>query len=191
MTLHAVLMPVPGGPDLPRNQRRDAQRQTARRAVDESARLSGHQPRPWPQNAARAPVPVDGIFWSLSHKPAWTAGVVADGPVGIDIEAIVPRANQLLFAKVAKPDEWALIGQTDWDNFFRLWTAKEAALKANGLGIGHLGECRLIDAPDPSHVTIHLADRDWPIEQFFHQGHVAAVTAGSHDVAWTVAQPIQ
>lgn len=191
MTLYAVLMPVPGGATLPRNQRRDAQRRAARLAVDESARRSGHQPRPWPQNAARVPVPIDGIHWSLSHKPAWTAGLVADHPVGIDIERIAPRANDLLFTKVAKPDEWALIGQSNWENFFRLWTAKEATLKANGLGIGHLAECRLIDVPDDSHLTVRFGDRDWPIEQFRHQGHIAAVTAGSCDVAWTVAQAVQ
>ena len=35
-----------------------------------------------------APVPVNNVFWSLSHKPEYAAGVAATYPIGIDIEKI-------------------------------------------------------------------------------------------------------
>ena len=116
--------------------------------------------------------------------------MIANQPVGIDIEEISPR-KKFYFDALATEAEWDQIGEQNMHHFYRLWTAKEAALKANGLGIGHLAECRLIDVPDASHLTVRFGDRDWPIEQFRHQGHIAAVTAGSCDVAWTVTQAVQ
>ena len=186
MILRPVLMPVPGGADLPRAERMPAQRLVSVRAVDESARLCGLAPRHWPRDNRGVPVPGDGIYWSLTHKPAWTAGVVSDQPVGIDLEALRPRRDTLLFDKVAGPEEWALIGGRTWPNFFRLWTANEATLKANGFGIGRLGDCRLVAVHGETHLTMTFGGREWAIEQLVHDGHVAAVTAGADDIVWTV-----
>jgi 4'-phosphopantetheinyl transferase len=188
MILHPVLMSVPGGADLPRSQRLSAQRSVSRQAVDESARLCGLAPRGWPRDGRGVPVPADGIYWSLTHKPAWTAGVVSDDPVGIDIEAISPRRNTILFDKLAGADEWAIAGGRTWPNFFRLWTAKEATLKANSVGIGRLGECRVVAVHDETHLTVAFQGREWTVEQFYHDGHVAAVTAGADEVVWTVLE---
>ncbi|HUU84702.1 MAG TPA: 4'-phosphopantetheinyl transferase superfamily protein [Phycisphaerae bacterium] len=188
MILHPVLMPVPGGADLPRPERMPAQRLVSARAVDESARLSGLAPRQWPRDADGVPMPSEGIYWSLSHKPAWTAGVVSDGRVGIDLEAIRPRRDTLLFDKVAGADEWALIGDRNWPNFFRLWTANEATLKANSFGIGRLSDCRIAAVHDETHLTTLFEGREWGIEHFYHDDHVAAVTAGVGGVAWHVLQ---
>lgn len=188
MILRPVLMPVPGGADLPRSQRLSAQRRVSRQAVDESARLCGLAPRDWPRDGRGVPVPADGIYWSLTHKAAWTAGVVSDGPVGIDIEAISPRRNMILFDKLAAADEWAIAGGRAWPNFFRLWTAKEATLKANSVGIGRLGECRVVAVHGERHLTLAFQGREWTVEQFYHDGHVAAVTAGADEVVWTVLE---
>ena len=189
MILRPVLVPVPGGADLPRPRRLPTQRRAARLAVDQSARLSGWAPRPWPQDSRGAPRPADGVYWSLSHKPAWTAGVVSDQPVGIDIELLAPRHNLGLFDKLADADEWTIAGDRTWHTFFRLWTAKEAALKANGVGIGHLGDCRLVTVRDETHLTVTFAGREWIMEHFVHDGHLASVTATEQDVVWNVANP--
>ena len=42
---------------------------------------------------------------------------------------------------------------------------------------------------DETHLTTAFGGREWAIEQFFHDGHVAAVTAGADDVVWTVVEP--
>ena len=86
-----------------------AERLASQQAVDESARLCGVTPRQWPRDDRNVPAPADGIYWSLSHKPAWTAGVVSDEPVGIDLEAIAPRRNTIMWNKIATPAEWDLI----------------------------------------------------------------------------------
>ncbi len=36
-----------------------------------------------------------------------------------------------------------MLGGRTWESFFRLFTAKEATLKANGKGIGYLRECNM------------------------------------------------
>ncbi len=188
MILRPVLMPIPGGADVPRSQRGAAQRRIARLAVDESARWSGLSRDHWPQDASGAPLPANGVYWSLSHKPAWTAGVVADRPVGIDLEPISPRHSDALFAKLAAPDEWERAGERTWHTFFRVWTAKEAVLKANGLGIGHLRRCRLVAAVSEHELILTFGGREWPVRQHVHHNHVVAVAGDWDDVFWSVAQ---
>jgi phosphopantetheinyl transferase len=78
------------------------------------------------------------------------------------------------------------VGGRDWPAFFRIWTAKEATLKANGVGIGHLAECRVVAADAPMRMTIFFADREWVIEHFEHDGHIAAVTCVGDEVHWNV-----
>ena len=186
MILRPVLMPIPGGADLPRDRRRPAQQAVSRRALDESARLCGVSPREWLRSDKRVPLPTEGIYWSQSHKPTWTAGVVSDEPVGIDIEAIRPRRDEILFDKLADADEWALVGGRSWENFFRLWTANEATLKANSFGIGRLRDCRVVAVSDEAHLTVVFAGREWSVEHFHHDNHVAAVTTGQRKVIWNV-----
>ena len=185
MILRPVLMPVPDGDSLPRNERAQEQHRISRLALAESARLSGVSARDWSKDDNDVPQPAGGIYWSLSHKPAWTAAVVSDRPVGIDIERIAAR-NPGMFDRLADPDEWGLLGGREWGHFFRLWTAKEAALKANGVGISGFGECRLVSILDDRHLTLSFGGRDWPIEHFFHDSHVAAVTTVPDSLEWTV-----
>jgi phosphopantetheinyl transferase len=185
MILQPVLMPVPGGDTLPAPQRVVEQRRVARRALAECARLCGIPERDWPQDDAGVPQPAGGYYWSISHKPLWAAAVIADRPVGIDIEHIKPRHPDL-FDAIATPEEWALLGERSWEAFFRLWTAKEATLKANSRGISGLGVCPLERVIDASHLTISYEGQTWTIEHCRHGEHVAAVTAGTDGVAWHV-----
>ncbi len=66
------------------------------------------------------------IFVSLSHSNGAVAAAVSDRPIGIDIERIRP-VSQKLKSRVYKK-----IPETDED-FFRVWTVKEAYLKATGI----------------------------------------------------------
>ena len=93
----------------------------------------------------------DGISFSLSHSGSFALVALADGNarVGVDVEEVRPRARlEALAARVLDPEEhaaWAAVDAADerLRSFLRAWTAKEAYLKALGVGIA----TRLRDVP--------------------------------------------
>jgi 4'-phosphopantetheinyl transferase len=116
------------------------------------------------------------------------AAAIADRRVGIDIEQIKPRGHEGLWERVASDQEWSLCGGRGWEMFFRLWTAKEATLKANGKGIGGLSDCRIVEVSDDRHIKLHYAGEDWRIEQYRHDDHIASVTMSGESIEWQVAK---
>jgi 4'-phosphopantetheinyl transferase len=159
----------------------------ARRAAHLSAQRSGGGPDVLEKDADGVPLPSGGCFWSVTHKPGYVGGVVAPHPVGIDIEQVKPRSRSL-FRKVACDQEWALAGGRDVTSFFRYWTAKEAVLKAAGVGLSGLSRCRVTDVPDDRHILLSFDHRQWHVTQLLFDGHVAAVTAPAGTAVWTVLQ---
>jgi phosphopantetheinyl transferase len=91
------------------------------------------------------------ISFSLSHSAAFAVVAVARGDVrvGVDVEAVEPRARlDALAARVLNEREhadWSAISDEDdrLRAFLRTWTAREAYLKALGIGI----VTRLRDVP--------------------------------------------
>ncbi|MBO4690109.1 MAG: 4'-phosphopantetheinyl transferase superfamily protein [Paludibacteraceae bacterium] len=80
-----------------------------------------------------------GPFFSISHCKEAIAVAVSDEPVGIDIESI-RHADDSLIERVMNENERSLIRAksqgTEADRMFtRLWTQKEAIVKAQGTGI--------------------------------------------------------
>ncbi|RME41562.1 MAG: 4'-phosphopantetheinyl transferase superfamily protein [Planctomycetota bacterium] len=187
MILRAVLMPVPASDRTRSPEQVRRQRETARTALRESARRSGAPDAGWEQDERGIPLPNRGFNWSISHKPAWAAAVVADRPVGIDVEHVRPRTHRL-HDHLAHDAEWALLGNRSWESFFRLWTAKEATLKAHGKGIGELLTCRLVEVEDERHVRVVYAGKEHRVEHFIHEGHIAAVTCEFDRVEWIVLE---
>ncbi len=157
----------------------------AREAVLASARRSGldfFSSENLKKSDRGVPLPVRGWHWSLSHKTEFVAGVAAPFPVGIDLEIPGPR-HPGLFDKVGTPAEWNLLGGRDWSRFFRLWTAKEAVLKALGVGLVGLGDCRLA-AVDGKRLALRAGGRRWTVETAASEACVAAVTLGDGTVSW-------
>ena len=184
MNLHPVLLGIPQGDDPP-PVRVTRQRHYARLALRQCATWSGAPLDGWEQDAAGVPQPQAGRCWSIAHKRLWAAAVIADGPVGIDVEHVVPRRPLLLDA-VAGEAEWRLMKERGWHEFFRIWTAKEATLKANGVGIAGLTDCCLQEVPDSRHMVLSFQGRVFRVEQHYHDDHVAAVTCGWGPVTWHV-----
>lgn len=136
------------------------------------------------------PQPNDGWHWSIAHTREWAAAVVSREPAGIDLEKIRPR-REGVFESVASANEWQGVGERSWDSFFRMWTAKEAVLKANGKGIGWLLECVFLEITSSVHCTLRFRNRDWHVEHFLFSDHVAAVTCNDVMVQWQMSESSQ
>jgi 4'-phosphopantetheinyl transferase len=148
----------------------------ARQAVQLSASQSGIQLGELMKSPEGAPLPTGGYFWSLAHKPDYVAGVVADFPIGMDIEKIRPCAPGL-FRIIADEDEWKLGAPVSDLLFFRFWTAKEAVLKSVGIGMKALSRCRVIEVVDDRLMTLAYDNQRITVEHFYFNGHIAAILA--------------
>jgi 4'-phosphopantetheinyl transferase len=84
-----------------------------------------------------------GLHLSFSYRRGWVAVAVADAPVGIDLELTAdPGGLPDIAQRWFHPDELAHLasrkGRAWTQEFFALWTRKEALLKAAGLGVDYM-----------------------------------------------------
>jgi 4'-phosphopantetheinyl transferase len=187
MILRPVLLPIAATPELPPRERVAEQSRCARIALAECARLSGGPASDWNKDANGAPSPNAGWHWSIAHSRDWAAAVISREPVGVDVERIRPR-REGLFDQVADEDEWYAIGGRTWDLFFRMWTAKEAVLKANGAGIGWLRHSQVNDVLESGRWRLSFRGRRWEIEHYLFSDHVAAITCDGATAHWTLLE---
>ncbi len=190
-TLFPVILPVPAEVhDFKPRERVIYLSRHARRALKIAAQKSGVRLDEMVKNDNGVPQPFDGIHWSLSHKTRYVCGVVAPLPIGIDVEK-VRNFSEGLFKKTATEREWAL-ADMESDSvmaFFRYWTAKEAVLKATGIGIKDLLKCRVDHIFDDKHLQIQYDGRQWLIEHFFFNDHVASIVKSSFQIEWIINPP--
>lgn len=92
-----------------------------------------------------------GIEFNLSHSHELALVAVAGTtPVGVDVEYLRPQSDAVAIARrFFPPAEAAAVG-ADPGAFFRVWTRREAWLKAEGSGLAGLGrekpaEWRVLD----------------------------------------------
>ena len=185
-TLYPVILPVPERVKSfkPRDRVIYLSRH-ARRALEMSAAKSEITLGDLSKGENGAPLPFNGIYWSISHKPDFVGGVVALHRIGIDIERIKP-CSDALFRKTANDDEWTLAGPAgkSLNLFFRYWTAKEAVLKAAGTGLKDLSTCRVRRITSDLHLLIEYQDHSWQIEHFFFNNHIASIVSGADHIDW-------
>lgn len=91
MTLQPVILAIPQDTPPRSPQRVEGQRRCARLALQYCAKQCGAPVDGWEKDAGDVPLPDAGFYWSVSHKRQWVAAVIADRPVGIDIEHIAPH----------------------------------------------------------------------------------------------------
>ena len=78
------------------------------------------------------------IHFNLSHSRGAAVCALSGEPVGVDVELLRPPPRRLA-------------GEMGAEEFFRLWTAKEATVKRRGLGIAALrrqepdGQCQCLE----------------------------------------------
>ncbi len=89
---------------------------------------------------------------SLARSERWCGFALrrGGGPVGLDIERVRPLDWQAMLAMVTTAQEQAalalLAGPDAAVAFFRLWTVKEAVLKAQGRGLA--GDAKRVPVPE-------------------------------------------
>jgi 4'-phosphopantetheinyl transferase len=161
----------------------------AREALRLSAAKSGVRLAKLVKDENGVPQPCDGTFWSVTHKTQYVAGVTAPTPTGIDVERIRSFSDGL-FNKTASEREWELadMAKEPVMAFFRFWTAKEAVLKATGIGIKDLLKCRVHQIIDDKHLRIHYEGQDWLIEHFVFDRHIASIVQNQYSIDWSIEQ---
>jgi 4'-phosphopantetheinyl transferase len=145
----------------------------ARRALKRSAQKSGIRLDELPKDENGAPLPVGGVYWSITHKTNYVGGVVSPAAIGIDIEKI----RRWALAKTEKNSQ---------TTFFRFWTSKEAVLKAFGTGIKDLRKCRIYRIQDAAHLEIRYEGKNWLIEHFFFDRHIASIVKDHFRLDWSI-----
>lgn len=188
-TLEPVFLPIPQTHTNRSPDQVKLQYVTAREALQQCAKKVGAPQTGWSKNDQNVPQPLGNYFWSISHKRKWCVAVIAKQPVGIDIEEISPR-KKFHFDALASAADWDQIGGQDMHHFYRLWTAKEATLKANGVGIGKLLDCQIEKIEDGQWMFLNYLNYSWRVEHFYFDNHVAAITCHDHSVSWNVDSSI-
>ncbi len=85
------------------------------------------------------------LYFSITHSQEWVACAFStEQAVGLDVE--LPRdLNRAHFRASFSWHEWdQIIADEGLHTFYLHWTAKEAVLKATGLGLGHLLDMTLV-----------------------------------------------
>jgi 4'-phosphopantetheinyl transferase len=186
MTLFPVILPVAqAGPKLSGRERVSRLSRIAREALRLSAEKGGVTLGELHKDLNDVPCPFNGNYWSLAHKPKYVAAVMSKERVGIDIEEIKPR-QESIFSLVASDQEWDLGKEESWYTFFRYWTAKEATLKAIGIGIGGLKACRVVSVPDENHVVLDYGGHLYRVEQLYHKNHIVSVLKDNSEIEWLI-----
>lgn len=157
----------------------------ARQALEISAGKSSIHLGDLLKDKSGAPLPFNGTYWSLTHKPDYVGGVVASTRIGIDIERIRP-CSEALFSKTAGEKEWSLVNTDPIKLFFRYWTSKESVLKAAGAGLKDLSKCTIAKVIDEENLFIDYGGEKWLVEHFYFDGHIASVTKNSFNIKWSL-----
>lgn len=138
--------------------------------------------------AARPFVANADLDFNVSHSGdlALIAVLPRAGSVGVDLEHIVPLPDLLdLAGTVFTPREFAELprqGDGQLESFYRLWTCKEAYLKAIGTGLSVEPSRVEISVEDPAHPMLRSAPdpRAFTITSFRPMpGFIAALAVSS------------
>ncbi len=161
----------------------------ARKSAGTSALKSKLDIRVFEKDNSGVPKPLNNIYWSVSHKLDFVAGVVSQKKVGIDVECIknIGDISNALFKRIVDADEQLAL--TAYDKpiaFFRAFTAKEAVLKQTGDGIKGLSKTKIKTIIDENNLIVQYLNKKYLIEHFYFDNYIAAVTKDQFKIQWTL-----
>lgn len=136
------------------------------------------------------------LEFNLAHSAHMTMIAVASGrPVGVDVEALTRpvRAQAIVerYFATADRDHFASLPRPRYEKeFIRYWTAKEAVLKAIGVGLGGgLSCCEVIRHSGGRSATVRLAGQNKPhswLVRFFPLSATYLGAVAAEGVEWQV-----
>ncbi|MBI5435385.1 MAG: 4'-phosphopantetheinyl transferase superfamily protein [Planctomycetes bacterium] len=157
----------------------------ARRALARAAAELGLAPLGLSKSELGAPrVDRPGWWVSLAHTRTLALAVLADRPVGADLEDL--RSQRLTkLRRFFEPDELARLGSFEPRDLAELWSAKEAVLKLAGAGLEALGQVVLVGRESGKLVIAHRTVRRSVLHRELDSHLVAlCVDADVFDVEW-------
>lgn len=131
--------------------------------LKEGLEAMGYGLRDWKYNEHGKPYIEEGPYFSISHCKQGIAVAINEQPIGIDIEAI-RHANEDLIERTMSEEERVGI---DDRQFTRLWTQKEAIVKAQGVGIQSFEQLQTI-----------IDNRESNIETFEKEKYIYSIAYG-------------
>ena len=122
----------------------------------------------WLYNEHGKPYFENGPYFSISHCKEGIAVAVSEEPIGIDIEGI-RKVDEDLIERVMNTQEQAKItaAKEPEREFTRLWTQKEAIVKAQGSGIQSFEQMQTI-----------LNNGQWTLETFEKANYIYSIAYG-------------
>ncbi len=109
--------------------------------------------------------------YSLSHSGVWAVCVLDSAPVGVDIQQHRTADYDALARRWFTTEEAAFLAALSESDraaaFFRLWTAKESYLKAEGCGLADGGLSRVS--------LLHGAPSPWRLREYPLAGYALTV----------------
>ena len=116
------------------------------------------------------PYVLNGPYFSISHCKQGIAVAINDQPVGVDIEAIRHADEELIARTMNEEERIELVSEGVRElkdrKFTRLWTQKEAVLKAQGVGIRSFEQLQ------------KTLDGQWTLETFEKENYIYSIAYG-------------
>ena len=112
-------------------------------------------------------------YFSLSHSGRYGICALSEAPVGVDIQECRPIRTETLANRYFTADESEYLMSLSPEKrdmmFYRLWTAKESVLKAEGVGLSGLSQVPIVcgetlEAPTP-----------WRLQEYTLPDHAVTV----------------
>lgn len=127
----------------------------------------------------------DTPHFNLAHSGELALCAVADHPVGVDLERVRPLANMPQMAEMSFTDQeraalWSLDEPARIAAFFRLWTRKEAIMKAHGAGF-RLAKSFTVPVALPDAASVLLEQEQFLVQDIKIAGGFIAAIAGRVD----------
>lgn len=135
--------------------------------------------------------PTSSLCFNVSHSQGMALYAIAlNRPVGIDVEQIRPIDADQIASRFFTPNEYAALcalpPEKRQDAFFRLWTHKEALVKATGEGLHGLKQTDIAFLLNPQATQPNL--QNWFLHQIEldsrYKGAIAIQGKPSHINQW-------
>ena len=134
----------------------------------EDVEMSRYRDVEWKYNEHGKPYIEGGPYFSISHCKEGIAVAIDDQPIGIDIEALRHAETDMIERTMNEEERLQITGYGLPDRMFtRLWTQKEAVVKAQGVGIRSFEQVQKI-----------LEIGDWKLDTIEKEKYIYSIAYG-------------